>query len=162
MLSKYDSLSSCSAPAPPPLIGTVNSMTWNTHGTEPVYQCCTAFFAQTFPFTDGRPRSFHPEHSQQYIQRGQSGRYREKIDYIDHTGLKGSGRAGRGLRMKNNICTLGQLHQHCNPNEEADKSLTGVSVVGALLICPQVLSLFHLDASLTPGSQHLHLCWVCP
>lgn len=55
--------------------------------------------------------------------------------------------------MKNNICTLGQVHHHCNPNEEADKSLTSVVIVGALLICPQVLSLFHLDASLIPGSN---------
>ena len=59
-----------------------------------------------------------------------------------HVSLQGSGRAGSWLRVKNNICTLWQLHQNHNPIERAHESWMSAAVVGAVLVCSQRFSAF--------------------
>lgn len=68
----------------------------------------------------------------------------KKSTDFNHTGLKGSGRSGLGLRVKNNICTLLQLPQRCNPIEEAHESLTNLQWA----LCSCLLRCFH----------HFYLC----
>ena len=76
-----------------------------------------------------------------------------KVIEFNHMGLKGSGRAGWGLRVKNNTCTLWQWHQNCNPIEGSRKTWMRVAAVGALLISPQKFSPFPPVPARHPGAS---------
>lgn len=70
---------------------------------------------------------------------GRSSAIMRKLTALNHTSLKGSGRAGWELIAKNNICTLWQLPHHCG---EAYTNMTSVAAVCVLPIAPQVFSPF--------------------
>lgn len=141
MHSKYVSFSLLAQPLfPPPPTGTVRNMTLNTPGPASVYQHIRA--VQSSPVLMESPVALTRSALGSTCSWGRASAIARKQIEFNHMGLKGSGREGWELRVKNDICTLCKFHQNCNPIEGAHKSLMSVAMVCALLISPQMLSPF--------------------
>lgn len=143
MLSKCDYLSSYSAP-PPTLVGTVKRWHWILKAQSQCISAAQCSLHKHLPLLVETPGAFPLSILSSTYSWGRVSAIMKKSTEFNHTGLKGSGRAGWELTVKNNICTLWQLHQNCNPIEEAHENLTKLQWV----LCLCLLRCFH----------HFYLC----